>query len=73
MSDTESDTVKVAILLLTLIIPVLINWFANGFPTDRASLGFLVAALLTAVLAFLQRWQERKSLRKRLKVEKTKS
>jgi hypothetical protein len=33
-------------------------------PTDRASLGFLGAALLSAVLVYLQRYEEVKALKK---------
>jgi len=51
---------RTLILLLTLLLPPLINWFSNAMPTDRASIGFLIAALLTALLVFLQRWQEMK-------------
>jgi len=67
VKSLNEDTIRAIILFLTLMIPVFINWFANGYPTDRASLGFLAAAILTAVLAFLERWQEKKSLRKRFK------
>jgi hypothetical protein len=51
---------RTLILLLTLLLPPLINWFSNAMPMDRASIGFLGAALLTALLVFLQRWQEMK-------------
>ncbi len=73
MSTTQNDTIKTIILLLTLILPVVGAWFSIGFPTDRTSLGYLGAALITAIGVFIQRWQESKSLRKRLKVDKTKS
>jgi len=55
---------RALILLLTLVLPPFINWFANAMPTDRASLGFLGAAILSAILAFLQRYQELKAFKK---------
>ena len=62
------ETLKTIAIVLTFILPPLINWFANAMPTDRASLGFLAAAVLSAILAYLQRYQEMKKLKK----EKTK-
>jgi len=61
------DSERALLLLLTLLLPPLINWFSNAMPTDRASLGFLGAALLSAVLVFIERWQEIKSLKGKAK------
>ena len=66
----DDATRRTIILLLTLILPVLGNWFSNGFPTDRTSLGYLGAALVTAFLVFLERWSEKSSLKKQCEVEK---
>lgn len=71
MFKLDEETLRNVVLFLTLILPVIGTWLFNGFPTDRASLGFLSAALVTAILTFLQRWQEKKSLkRKGMKVKK---
>lgn len=64
MSNGNVNAMKIIVALLIVLLPPFINWFANAMPTDRASLGFLGAAILSAVLAFLQKLQERKAFKK---------
>jgi len=50
-----SENRRLVILFLIVLLPPLINWFANAMPTDRAAIGSLIAALLSALLVFLQK------------------
>jgi len=43
------------IVMLTMIIPALLLWINLGMPTDSASIGVLVSAILVAVLYFLNK------------------
>jgi len=59
----DESTIRTIAILLSIVLPILGNWFANGFPTDRASLGYLGAAFIGAILVFIQRWLEKQSLK----------
>jgi len=41
-------------MFVAFLIPPLVTWTALGFPTDKAAIGILVAALLSASFAFIK-------------------
>ena len=43
------------IVMLTMIIPAILLWINLGMPTDLASIGVLISAILVAVLYFLNK------------------
>ena len=49
-----SDREQAILMLLVFILPPIITWAALGMPTDRASLGILVSAVLSGILVFVK-------------------
>jgi len=49
-----SDREQALLLMLTFILPPLITWAALGMPTDKVSLGILLSAVLSGILAFVK-------------------
>jgi len=49
-----SDREQAYLMLLVFILPPLITWAGLGMPTDRQSLGILLSAMLSGILAFIK-------------------
>lgn len=49
-----SDREQAILMLLVFILPPIITWAALGMPTDRASLGILLSAVLSGILVFVK-------------------
>ena len=49
-----SDQQQAILMLLVFILPPIIAWAALGMPTDKASLGILLSAILSGVLALVK-------------------
>ena len=49
-----SDRGQALLMLLVFVLPPVIAWAALGMPTDRASLGILLSAVLSGVLALVK-------------------
>jgi len=50
-----SNQTKAILMLITVLLPPLISWFASAMPTDRAAIGSLCAALLSAILIYIEK------------------
>jgi len=49
-----SDREQAFLMLLVFMLPPLITWAGLGMPTDKGSLGILMSAILSGVLAFIK-------------------
>ena len=49
-----TDKQQAYFMLLIFILPPFIVWLAEGFPVERATIGILLAGILSGIIAFIK-------------------